>query len=113
MELNKISENILVVKNQDLIKINDRYTDLFFVEKGLLRGYYYTEGKEITNWFAQENEFATCIYSFVANKQSYEIVQTLENCELIKLSYSALQNLYAKFPETERIGRIIVEKYYI
>ncbi len=111
--LHNISDKVTVAKNQSLININDRCTDLFFLEKGLLRGYYFVDGKEITNWFAQENEFATCFYSFVANKQSYEIVQTLEDCELIKLSYSSLQTLYSKFPETERIGRIIVEKYYI
>ncbi len=112
-EINAISQKIQVQKNTDIISIDDRCSDLFFVEKGLLRGYYFDDGKEITNWFAGEGEFATCFYSFVAQKPSSEMVQALEDCELIKLSYKSLQDLYKRFPETERIGRIIVENYYI
>jgi CRP-like cAMP-binding protein len=37
----------------------------------------------------------------------------LEDCELIQISHYDLQNLYKKFPETERIGRIITENYYL
>lgn len=112
-ELNSISKQLAISKNQSVIDIGNRCTDLFFVEKGLLRGYYFDEGKEITNWFAQENEFATCLYSFVAKKPSSETIQALEECVLTSLPYSCLQNLYIKFPETERLGRIITESYYI
>ena len=68
---------------------------------------------KITSWFAQENEFATCFYSFITNTTSFEIIEALEDCSMIKISYSDLQNLYIKFPETERVGRIITENYYI
>lgn len=112
-EINFISKKVAVPKGEVIININERCDQLFFVEKGLLRGYYFEEDKEITNWFSQEQEFATCFYSFIANKPSVEIIQTLEDCELIRLNYSSLQNLYTKFPETERIGRIITENYYI
>jgi len=112
-EINAISKKIKLPKGHTLININERCENLFFVEKGLLRGYYFDEDKEITNWFSQETEFATCFYSFIANKPAFEIIQTLEDCELIQLTYASLQNLYIKFPETERIGRIITENYYI
>jgi CRP-like cAMP-binding protein len=109
-----ISKSVTFAKQQIIIDSGERCNDLFFVEKGLLRGYYLDEdGKEITNWFAQENEFATCFYSFVAKQPSFEIIQALENCEAIQLSNSDLQAIYLKFPETERIGRIITENYYI
>ena len=32
---------------------------------------------------------------------------------LIEIPFSALQNLYRNFHETERLGRIITENYYI
>lgn len=101
-------------KSEIIISSGDKCNDLFFVNKGLLRGYYLDEdGKEITTWFAQEGEFATCFYSFVSKQPSFEIIQSLENCELTSISHSSLQSLYIKFPETERIGRIITENYYI
>jgi CRP-like cAMP-binding protein len=40
-------------------------------------------------------------------------VQALEETEVIEIPYSVLQHLYKIFPETERLGRIITENYYI
>jgi CRP/FNR family transcriptional regulator, anaerobic regulatory protein len=112
--ITSVSKKSVVAKNQTILSSGEKCNDIFFVEKGLLRGYYIDEeGKDITNWFAQENEFATCFYSFIAKQPSFEIIQTLENCELTKLTYADLQSLYLNFPETERIGRIITEDYYI
>jgi len=112
-EINSISKKIVIPKGNILLNIDERCENLFFIEKGLVRGYYFDEDKEITNWFAEQSEFATCFYSFIAGKPSFEIIQTLEDCELVQLSFSSLKNLYDKFPETERLGRIITENYYI
>ena len=112
-ELNSVTKQITFSKNQSILEIGNRCNDLFFVEQGLLRGYYFDDGKEITNWFAQEGEFASYLYSFVAMKPSFETIQALEECVLTILPYSSLQSLYLKFPETERLGRIITEAYYI
>jgi CRP-like cAMP-binding protein len=113
LELNTISKIIKVKKGEILLNIDDRSDFIYFINSGMIRGYYFIDGKEITNWFAQENEFATCFYSFISNKASFENLQALENCELVELSYSSLQKLYTNFPETERIGRMITENYYI
>ncbi len=113
MELNLITKQLSIVKNQAIVESGNRCHDLFFVEKGLLRGYYFHEGKEITNWFGLEGEFSTCFYSFIACKPSFETMQVIEDCKLTQLSHAALQNLYVKFPETERLGRIITENYYV
>ena len=112
-EIKTISKKISISKGNSILNIGERSENLFFIEKGLLRGYYFDDGKEVTNWFAQETEFATCFYSFIADKPSFEIIQALEDCELIQIPYYRLQNLYKSFPETERIGRVITENYYI
>ena len=112
-ELKSVTKQITISKDESIIDINNRCNDLFFVEKGLLRGYYIDDGKEITNWFAQEGEFATNLYAFISKKSSSETIEALEDCTLIQLPYSSLQSLYLKFPETERLGRIITETYYI
>lgn len=112
-ELKIIAKPKRVAKGDLILRKDERCDSLFFVTKGLLRGYYYEEDKEITSWFSQEKEFATCFYSFIVQKPSFEFVQALEDSDLLQISYSALQNLYVTFPETERIGRIITENYYI
>ena len=113
-EINSITKSVLFSKGQTIITNNERCDSMFFIVKGLVRGYYLDDdGKDVTNWFAQESEFATCFYSYITNTSSFEIIETLEDCELIQIPHSSLQNLYSTFPETERIGRVITENYYI
>lgn len=112
-ELLSVSKQITIPKNTILVKNGERCRNLFFIDKGLMRGFYYESTKEITHWFAKEEEFATSFYSFVTNEPSPETIETLEDCVLTQISHTDLQNLYSKFPETERIGRIITETYYI
>lgn len=112
-EILNLGKKISVGKNSILVNQKERSRNLFFIEKGLVRGFYFEGGKEITNWFAREQEFATSFYSFITNELSFETIETLEDCNLIQIAHSDLQHLYTKFPETERIGRIITENYYI
>lgn len=100
-------------KGQELIHNGAYCSNIYFLESGLLRGYYYQDDKEITNWLAAEGEFATNFYAFITKVHSSETIEALEDCELIELPYSNLQQLYIDFPETERLGRILTENYYI
>ena len=112
-EIDAISTSISIKKGGLLIRKDERCQSLFFITKGLVRGYYFKEGKEITNWFAQEQEFATCFYAFISQSPSFEFIEAIEDSELVKIDYKGLQNLYKHFSQTERIGRIITETYYI
>src|SRR6202008_5129835 len=96
-EINSISKKISFPKGQIILNSSERSDNLYFIEKGLLRGYYFNDGKEITNWFAQEMEFATSFYSFISNKPALENIQALEDCELVQLKNAELQKLYLKF----------------
>lgn len=112
-ELKGLAKNISVAKGKALVKNGERCKHLYFIDKGLVRGFYYDNGKEITHWFAQEEDFATSFYAFITGEPSPESIETLEDCELTQIYFDDLQKLYSKFPETERVGRIITETYYI
>lgn len=86
---------------------------LYFISSGMLRGYYYSNDKEITNWMGIENEFCTSYYSFLSGKGSYEQIEALENTEVEAIHKDDLEMLYKTFPETERIGRLLLESYYL
>jgi CRP-like cAMP-binding protein len=86
---------------------------VYFLEKGCARGYYTLEAKEITYWFAFENHFVTSLYSFITRKPGAENIQLLEDCTLRSISHSDLQELYDTFPDIERLGRVIHERYYV
>ncbi len=112
-QLKKIAFPYTIKKNENVLSINDRCNHLYFVDKGLLRGYYFNDEKEITNWFAGEGDFATCFYAFVTKEPSFETIQALEDVQLTGILYADLEELYKTFPETERLGRIITQNYYI
>lgn len=111
--IHSIAKRVSIPRNEILVKNGERCRNLYFIEKGLIRGFYYDAGKEITHWFGKEEEFATSFYSFITNEPSPETIETLEDCELTCIAHNDLQELYKLFPETERIGRIITETYYI
>jgi CRP-like cAMP-binding protein len=87
--------------------------NLYFIERGSVRGYYLVEEKELTYWFAFENDFFTSFHSFITQTPSVEKLQTLEDSILWSISRDALYRLYDKFPPIERLGRIVCENYYI
>ncbi|MFZ6001853.1 MAG: Crp/Fnr family transcriptional regulator [Bacteroidota bacterium] len=86
---------------------------VYFLEKGCLRGYYNLDGKEITTWFAFENNFVTSLFSFTTRKPGVENIQLIEDCLLWGIEYNELQTLYSKHKDLERLGRIIYERYYV
>jgi CRP-like cAMP-binding protein len=106
-------ELLKIKKGSQLLRNGETCNYFYFVNKGILRSYYFQDDKEVTNWFALENDFATSIYSFISRNQSYENIEALEDTTLEMLSNNSLQEIYTKFPETERTGRLIIENYYI
>jgi len=100
-------------RGTQLLKEGELCKYMYFVTKGLARGYFHQNGKDITSWFAMENDIATPFYSFVSQKPSYESVEIMEDSELYAVSYENLQNLYRQFPEFNKLGRILTEKYYV
>lgn len=100
-------------KNAILEKGGSVCHHLYFIEQGGVRGFYNLDGKEVTYWFAFENDFATTFYSFIARKPGIETVQLLEDSIVWSISYDELQCLFDKHHDMERMVRIIYERSYI
>jgi CRP-like cAMP-binding protein len=82
---------------------------IYFVEKGLVRAFYYKDdGKDITDWFAPENSFITAVDSFFQQKPSRYFLELLEDSVLYSLTYTELESLYNTDPQLERLGRLIL-----
>ena len=101
-------------KKNEII-LNDRSVCeyLYFVNSGLLRGYYFNEAKEVTNWMASEDDFGISFYSFISHEVSYETIEAIENSKVDALHKKDMDLLYEQFPETEKAGRMLLENYYL
>jgi CRP/FNR family transcriptional regulator, anaerobic regulatory protein len=111
--LAKVFTKIEYPKGKLLLEQGKICRHLYFLESGFVRGFYYQAGREITSWFAFENDIVASMYSFTAQKPSFEIIEILENSVLHCINYDQLQQLYNKFPEFNCAGRLLIEKYYI
>jgi len=114
---NELSERLedvvkvkLIVKKDYLLKAGHYCRNIYFVEKGLLRTYYFQEGKVISSAFTKENEICVSLESFYAQKYGVECIQALEDTDLSYISYNDYQELTKGFPEFNTICRLLLER---
>lgn len=86
---------------------------IYFVEKGLVRGYALHSGQEISSWFMCEGDFVISIVSFFTQQPSTEYLELLEPGALYSVDYAQLNELYRTFPEFNYVGRVLTERYYV
>ena len=86
---------------------------LYFVEQGVVRGYYLQQEREVSAWFMKEGDFVMSILSFLGQRPSQEYVETVEDSVIWSISYAQLQQLYQQFPAFNYVGRVLTEQYYI
>lgn len=111
--LKKRSRVIDVKKGEIILKDGTKYENLYFIYKGVLRGYVKEGTHEITTWINEENELSGAISALADFSPSLETVQAIEDSMLIELPIDAVDYIYDHFPETNRTGRLILTHYYI
>jgi len=84
-----------------------------FIVKGLMRYYINLDGEEKTYAFAQENDFVCNYESFLPQTPSTKIIQALEDCELLLISFADLQIFYKSIAQGERFGRLVIGQVFI
>jgi CRP/FNR family transcriptional regulator, anaerobic regulatory protein len=81
----------------------------FFIEKGLVRWFYYDEnGKEITDSFGLENSFVTAFDSFFQRQPSRYSIELLEDSAVYWMNYADIEKELETFPETQRLTNLIL-----
>lgn len=85
-------------------RIND---EVYLIEKGLLINTMLVDGKEIGTGFYAEGGIGGDIISFVTRRKSLRTVKVYEPTIVWAIDYHALEDFYVKFPEAERITRLL------
>ena len=70
---------------------------MVYVCRGLLRQFYFKNGREITEHFTCEGNIAYCIESIFKNKPSHLMMEALENSELCLIPYAGLVELSYRY----------------
>jgi CRP-like cAMP-binding protein len=111
--ITNICFSVGIPKNKDLQSIGHTCKNIYFVQKGLARIYYYKDGNDITESFAFENSIIARVESLFTGKPSKKGIQVLEDAELIGIPSASLFELYDQHHEIERLFRKIFEAAYV
>lgn len=91
-----------------LVKHDTVCNNIFFVEKGLTRTYYYKNGRDVTDWFSPENTFACSILSYLSRNPDRRGIELLEDSCLITLQYYEIERLCLQHHDIENFVRQII-----
>jgi CRP-like cAMP-binding protein len=99
-------------KGKLLLKTGDVCEDIYFIKKGVVRGFIKEGGKDITTWITAENEVVSSISTMDSRKPALENMQAIEDCDMLAITYKDMESLYAQFPEFNIVTRKLLQKYY-
>lgn len=102
-----------LTRQELLLDLGDIAKQAYFILKGCIRFYYLTEdGKEITGFVFTEYMFASAHTSFFNQMPSNQVLETIEPCEVLTLSYSSLNELFQTVPKTNVLVRKIFQERF-
>ncbi len=111
--IGQLTQPLHVPRHTLLLQEGQVCRSLYFIGQGLVRAYrQQADGREITTWFAAEQELFTSGYSFISRAPSRETIEVLEDVTGFCISQQALTDLYEQHPVVDRLGRRLTEHYY-
>jgi CRP-like cAMP-binding protein len=110
-------ESILVpmryAKNEMILREGETCTNIYWVVKGLVRQFYYKNGKEVTEYMATENSIVMCIESLFLEQPTHLQIKAIEPSILIALPKAELEAVAMKSVNIQILYRKILEESLI
>ena len=104
---------IKFAKNDMILREGETCTNIYWVVKGLVRQYYYKNGKELTEYMATENNIVMCIESLFREQPLQLQIKALEPSILIALPKADLEAVAMKSVNIQILYRKILEESLI
>jgi len=92
-ELLKYISKKEICKGESVLKQGEICKHIYFVNKGFVRIFYFKNGKNITEWFANEKQFFFSITSYFDEIPSNLVIEASEDSEIILMAKEGLEKL--------------------
>ena len=110
-------ESILVPlkygKNEMILREGETCTNIYWVVKGLVRQFYFKNGKEVTEYMATESSIVMCIESLFLEQPTHLQIKAIEPSFLIALPKADLEAVAMKSVKIQILYRKILEESLI
>jgi hypothetical protein len=98
---------------QVLTNIGELEQHTYFIEKGLVRKYFYRGQEEITVQLSREGELISSSVSFLSGVPSDFVIETMEPCTLAFITKSGMETLFESGVNFEKMGRLIILEWML
>ena len=82
---------------------------MYYVERGMVRQFYYKGGRDVTEHFSYEGRIVICIESFLKQEPSRLMVEALETSWVFGIPYDKMMMLIDTDKEMAQLYRKILE----
>ena len=98
---------------EKIIRIGELVNYVYYIDKGLVRYYGETEGKEQTFRVFREDMWFSEYAAFLTRQPSAICIEALETTILFRMHFDKMQESYNKAKIFERLGRKMAEALFI
>lgn len=102
-----------IKKRTQVLKTGYIAKEVYFILKGRMRLFYEKDGLDISAYFFTENMFAGAYDSFTTQKLSRHAIETIEDSDVLVISYINLQKLFVEFPKMNEFVRKVLEERFV
>jgi CRP-like cAMP-binding protein len=92
-----------------ILREGEECTCMYYVDSGMVRQYYFKNGKDVTEHFSFEGRIVMCIESLLKHVPSQIIIESLETTQLYALPRKKLLEAIESCPELGILYRKILE----
>ncbi|MEB2776375.1 Crp/Fnr family transcriptional regulator [Algoriphagus sp. D3-2-R+10] len=106
-----VNSKISTFKRGEIVVREGQFSEkAYLIVQGCARAYYLKDGKDISDWFAFENQFMASIVSFFSEKPSPHYIEFVEDSIVLEFSRDTFDSLSHKYHDFERfISKVVTE----
>ncbi|MDR0430450.1 MAG: Crp/Fnr family transcriptional regulator [Tannerellaceae bacterium] len=108
-KLTSILVRIELKKNETLLREGEISDQMYFVQSGLIRQFYYKNGRDLTEHFACENNIFINIESYLLQEPTKLLIEALEPAVLYGIPYRQVSVLMDEYPDVGVLYRRFME----
>jgi CRP-like cAMP-binding protein len=112
--LAQFCEFVTFPKGAEIMKAGDKQNYIYYISKGIIRNFVLSnDGHVRTYGFRMENMLVTgySIHNFKDEHRAVVNIECLEDCEMIKIPFSALKFMEGNSKDAHKVARYIAEAH--
>lgn len=96
-------------RNEIILDLNKNCSDFYIIDKGMIRQFYYKDGRDVSEHFSCEYDIVFCVESVFLDEPTSLIIEAIEDSIIYKLNHKSFLKLCDQYNDISRLYRRILE----